>query len=54
MTSDVILTPDMQAQLKKEIEDLDIPYVKYTVETNSNGARIKVDGPWIGFEADYL
>jgi hypothetical protein len=49
MTSDYVLTPDMQAQLKKEIENLDIPFVKYTVETNANGARIKVDGPWAGF-----
>lgn len=51
MTSDVVLTPDMQAQLKKQIEDLDVPYVNYTVETNSNGARIKIDGPWIGFRS---
>ncbi|ROI01204.1 MULTISPECIES: DUF3575 domain-containing protein [unclassified Chryseobacterium] len=51
MTSDYLLTPDMQAQLKKEIEKLDIPFVKYTVETNANGARIKVDGPWAGFRS---
>lgn len=51
MTSDYVLTPDMQAQLKKEIENLDIPFVKYTVETNANGAKIKVDGPWAGFRS---
>lgn len=51
MSSDYVLTPDMQAQLKKEIENLDIPFVKYTVETNANGARIKVDGPWAGFRS---
>lgn len=51
MTSDVVLTPDMQAQLKKEIEDLDVPYVNYTVETNSSGARVMIDGPWIGFRS---
>lgn len=51
MTSNYVLTPDMQAQLKKEIENLDIPFVKYTVETNANGARIKVDGPWAGFRS---
>lgn len=51
MTSDYVLTQDMQAQLKKEIENLDIPFVKYTVETNVNGARIKVDGPWAGFRS---
>ncbi|MBV8328036.1 DUF3575 domain-containing protein [Chryseobacterium sp.] len=51
MTSDYVLTPDMQAQLKKEIENLDIPFVKYTVETNANGAKIRVDGPWAGFRS---
>ncbi|MEY8761949.1 DUF3575 domain-containing protein [Chryseobacterium tongliaoense] len=51
MTSDYVLTPEMQAQLKKEIENLDIPFVKYTVETNANGARVKIDGPWAGFRS---
>lgn len=51
LTSDYPLTPEMQQQLKKEIENLDIPFVKYTVETNPNGARIKVDGPWAGFRS---
>lgn len=51
MTSDVVLTPDMQARLKQEIEDLDIPYVNYTVETNSSGAKVNVDGPWLGFRS---
>ncbi len=49
LTSDVVLTPDMQARLRQEIEDLDIPYVNYTVETNSSGAKVNVDGPWAGF-----
>lgn len=51
LTSDVVLTPEMQAQLKEEIENLDIPFVDYTVETNANGAKIKVDGPWTGFRS---
>lgn len=51
LSSDFLLTPEMQQQLKKEIENLDIPFVKYTVETNANGARIKVDGPWAGFRS---
>lgn len=51
MTSDYILTPEMQAQLKRQIEDLDIPYVNYSVETNERGARVIVDGPWIGFRS---
>lgn len=53
LTSNVVLTPEMQAQLKKEIENLDIPFVEYTVETNPNGARIKVDGPWAGFRSGF-
>lgn len=53
LTSDAVLTPDMQAQLKKEIENLDVPFVEYTVETNSSGAKIKVDGPWAGFRSGF-
>lgn len=53
LSSDFILTPEMQAQLKQEIENLDIPFVDYTVETNANGARIKVDGPWAGFRSGF-
>lgn len=49
--SDRTLTPDEQAQLKKNIEELDIPYIKYTVETNPNGAKVKVDGPWAGLRS---
>lgn len=51
LTSNYTLTPEMQAQLKREIENLDIPYIDYTVETNSSGAKINVDGPWAGFRS---
>lgn len=53
LSSNIILTPEMQAELKREIENLDIPFVDYTVETNSNGARIKVDGPWAGLRSGF-
>ena len=53
LTSNVVLTPEMQAQLKNEIENLDVPFVDYTVETNANGARVKVDGPWAGFRSGF-
>lgn len=53
LTSDIVLTPEMQDQLKREIENLDIPFVEYTVETNANGARVKVDGPWAGFRSGF-
>lgn len=50
-TSSQTLTPDMQAQLKEDLENLDIPMVKYTVETNDNGAKINLDGPWAGLRS---
>ncbi|KNB62719.1 DUF3575 domain-containing protein [Chryseobacterium sp. Hurlbut01] len=53
LTSNIILTPEMQNELKKEIENLDIPFVDYTVETNANGANIKLDGPWAGFRSGF-
>lgn len=42
------LTPEQQAQLKTELEDLGIPVIEYAVETNANGASVKMDGPWAG------
>ena len=46
-----VLTADEQAALKRTIEDLDIPYVEYTVTTDANGANIDVDGPWAGLRS---
>lgn len=51
LTTDQTLSPEMQAQLKREIENLDIPYVQYTVTKNANGAHIDLDGPWAGFRS---
>lgn len=45
------LTADQQAQLKSELENLDIPMVEYTVQTNANGATVKLDGPWAGLRS---
>lgn len=45
------LTPDQQSQLKAELEDLGIPLVEYSVQTNTNGAAIKLDGPWAGLRS---
>lgn len=47
--SNYALSADEQEMLKKDIEDLDIPYIEYKVETTQNGAKVKVDGPWLGF-----
>lgn len=45
------LTPDEQEALRRELEDLDIPVVKYTTEVNANGGKVKVDGPWAGLRS---
>ena len=50
-TSNRALNQVEQQELKKQLEDLDIPMVKYTVETNDHGARIKMDGPWAGLRS---
>lgn len=45
------LTAQEQQELKKEIDDLNIPMVKYTTTTDANGADVKMDGPWAGFRS---
>ena len=47
-TSSRKLTLLEQQELKKELDKLDIPFVKYTTTTDENGATMKVDGPWAG------
>ena len=47
-TSNRTLSPAEQQELKKKIDGLDIPFVKYTSTTDANGANILVDGPWAG------
>lgn len=45
------LTPEEQAELKEEINNLNIPFVEYTTTTDANGANINVDGPWAGIRS---
>ena len=45
------LTQEQQNQLKRELEELDIPMVKYSVTTNPNGADVAMDGPWAGLRS---
>ncbi|AYO57086.1 DUF3575 domain-containing protein [Chryseobacterium sp. 6424] len=45
------LTPMEQAELQREIENLDIPFVEYTVSTDATGANIRLDGPWAGIRS---
>lgn len=40
-----------QQELKKELDGLNIPFVKYTTSTDANGASMNVDGPWAGLRA---
>ena len=40
-----------QEQVQKELDNLDIPVVKYKATVNANGANVKVDGPWAGLRA---
>ena len=51
MVSNRSLTPDQQNALKADLEDLDIPLLKYEVTTTTNGAKIKIDGPWAGLRS---
>ena len=46
-----ILSPQEQQQLKESLEGQDIPVIEYTVTTNSNGAKINLDGPWAGLRS---
>ncbi len=45
------LTQADQDELKQSIQDVQIPFVKYTVTTDSNGAYVKIDGPWAGIRS---
>lgn len=42
------LSPQNQADLQKELNNLDIPLVKIHATANNNGADAKIDGPWAG------
>ncbi len=50
-TSPRPLNPVEQQVLQDEIENLDIPFVEYTVTTDANGANINLDGPWAGIRS---
>ena len=51
LKSNMNLTPDQQQQLITEIEDLNLPVVKYTVTSTANGADVKMNGPWAGLRS---
>lgn len=45
------LTANEQNDLREELNDIDIPLTKETVNVNANGASLKLDGPWAGIRA---
>ncbi|MGA9211309.1 DUF3575 domain-containing protein [Kaistella sp.] len=50
-TTKETLSPEMQSELKKQLNGLDIPFVKYETKVNAHGAEILVDGPWAGLRS---
>lgn len=40
-----------QQQVQDQLDNLDVPVVKYKATVHANGANIKVDGPWAGVRA---
>lgn len=51
LKSNTVLTPDQQEKLVNDLEDLEIPIIKYEVTPTSNGATVKMDGPWAGLRS---
>ena len=45
------LTPQEQADVRQNMEDMDIPMVKKTVEVSANKVAMVFDGPWAGIRA---
>lgn len=48
------LSADEQNELRNQLEDLSIPFAKTEVDVNSNGVKMKIDGPWAGFKAGIM
>ncbi|MEO9005235.1 MAG: hypothetical protein ABI288_10880 [Ginsengibacter sp.] len=48
-TTSTPLSAEEQADLRQQLEDLDIPLTTTTVNVNANGASLKLDGPWAGY-----
>ncbi len=46
---------DVQQDIRESLEnDLDIPFIKTTVDVNANGANMRLSGPWAGVRAGLL
>ncbi len=49
--SNRLLSPEEQHAIATDLEDINIPLIKYEVQTNANGVTIKLDGPWAGLRS---
>ncbi|MRM83331.1 DUF3575 domain-containing protein [Riemerella anatipestifer] len=47
------LNEQEQKGLEKELNDLKVPLIDYSVTTNANGANVKVSGPWAGVRSGF-
>ena len=45
------LTNEEQNDIRNQLNDIDIPLTNKTVEVNTNGASLKLDGPWGGLRS---
>lgn len=45
------LTTEEQAELRKELGDLDVPFADTKTTVDANGARMDITGPWAGVRA---
>lgn len=48
------LDADEQAELKSQLEKIDIPYTRETYQVDATGGRIDLTGPWAGIRAGLL
>ena len=48
LSGQTALTPAEQTSLKKEFDDLDLPFTKTSYDVNANGATLFIKGPWAG------
>ena len=49
--TDRTLTPFEQAELQKELDDIELPLSDIDAKANQNGATIKISGPWGGIRS---
>ena len=45
------LNAQEQQELRKELQNLDIPFAETTTTVDANGARLDIKGPWAGLRA---